>query len=243
MTAKADWTAAITATLGAFELDVELSGGDGVLALVGPNGSGKTSFLRLLAGVGSPSAVELVVSGTTLASSSRGIDVPAEQRRIGYLPQGYGLFPHLGVLDNVAFGLASGPVRMPRAQRHRKAQALLEQLGCGALAGRRVQGLSGGEQQRVALARALVLEPHLLLLDEPLAALDATSRRAVRAFLSERLEAFGRPAIVVTHDVRDIEALGARVAVLERGRVVQQGDLEALRKRPGSEFVSEFLGL
>ncbi|MGH1347072.1 MAG: ATP-binding cassette domain-containing protein [Nannocystales bacterium] len=237
------WTAAINARVGGFELDVELDGDEGVLALVGPNGSGKTSFLRLLAGVLRPSVVELSVSGTTLASSTQGIDIPAEERRIGYLPQGYGLFPHLGVLDNVGFGLASGPVRMPRAQRHEKARALLGQLGCASLAERRVQGLSGGEQQRVALARALVLEPNLLLLDEPLAALDATSRRAVRRFLTERLQAFGRPAIVVTHDVRDVEALAARVAVVERGKVVQVGDLDALRARPASEFVSEFLGL
>lgn len=237
------WSAAITATLGRFELDVELSGGDGVLALVGPNGSGKTSVLRLLAGVMKPSTVELVISDRVLASSTRRIDIPAEQRGIGYLPQGYGLFPHLGVLDNVAFGLASGPGRMPRPQRHRKANALLEQLGCASLADRRVQGLSGGEQQRVALARALVLKPSLLLLDEPLAALDATSRRAVRRFLTERLHAFGRPAIVVTHDVRDVEALGAQVAVLEGGKLVQVGDLDTLRASPGSEFVAEFLGL
>lgn len=237
------WSVSLQASIGGFSLDVELSGGAGVLALVGPNGGGKTTFLRLLAGVARPSAVEFEVSGTTLASSTRSIDIPAEARRVGYLPQGYALFPHLSVLDNVGFGLASGPVREPRAQRHRKARALLEQLGCGALADRQVQGLSGGEQQRVALARALVVEPNLLLLDEPLAALDATSRRAVRGFLTERLKDFGRPAVVATHDVRDVEALGARVAVLEGGKLVQVGELEDLREEPGSEFVSEFLGL
>ncbi len=236
------WTATIQAELDSFGLDVSLRGDADVLALVGPNGSGKTSVLRLLAGAVAPARAEIEVGDQVLASTSRGIDVPIERRRIGYVPQGYGLFPNLSAIDNVAFGLSTWPHRLAKTERHARAQRMLDELDCGGLAQRRIERLSGGEQQRIALARALVIEPNLLLLDEPLAALDATTRRTVRRFLAEHLPAFERPCVLVTHDVRDVEALAARVVVLEQGRVLQQGTLEDLRKAPASDFVAEFVG-
>ncbi len=228
------WRASVRARLGALELDVDLEGGPGVLAIVGPNGSGKTTLLRILAGAVAAQRAELVVG-------ERPLDVlPVEARGVGYVPQGFGLFPHLDVLGNVAFGLSTRGV--PRAERRERARRLLAELGCEGLAARGVHSLSGGEQQRVALARALVIEPRLLLLDEPLAALDATTRRTVRTFLAERLRAYGRPTLLVTHDPRDIAALDATVCVLEAGRAVQRGTLEALRADPATDFVAEFAG-
>ena len=236
------WRASVRATLGAFHLEVDLAGGDRVLALVGPNGSGKTTFLRALAGAIATDCAEIVVANRILESTTRGICLPVEQRRIGYVPQGYGLFPHLTVLENVAFGLSTGPAKLSRAERDQRARSMLGELACADLADRKVRGLSGGEQQRVALARALVLEPWLLLLDEPLAALDAASRRSVRRFLAQRIAAFGRPTVLVTHDARDVEAFGAEIAALEKGRVVQRGSVQSMRQAPASEFVAEFLG-
>ncbi len=234
------WQAAIRVTVGTLNLDVDLNGEAAPIALVGPNGSGKTTLLRVIAGALAPEAAEIRVGDSMLVSAQRGIDRPMEDRRIGYVPQGYRLFPHLSVLDNVAFGLSTGRRKRPRRERHQRAHALLAELGCGSLAGRRVTELSGGEQQRVALARALVVDPELLLLDEPLAALDATTRRTVRTFLADRLREFGRPSIIVTHDVRDVAALNARVYVLEGGQVVQSGTVVDLRARPATDFVAEF---
>lgn len=236
------WRASIRAQVGRCHLDVTLEGDDGVTALIGPNGSGKTTLLRLLAGALAAEAAEIQVAGRVLASTRRRVHVPVELRRIGYVPQGYGLFAHLSVLDNVAFGLSTGSRKLARRERHQKARAILQELGCASLAKRRVYGLSGGERQRIALARALVIEPELLLLDEPLAALDATTRRAVRTFLAARLRAFGRPSLLVTHDVRDVMSLDANVCALEHGRIVQTGSLDAVRREPASDFIAEFVG-
>lgn len=230
------WRVNIRADLGTSALNVELEGGLEPLALVGPNGSGKTTLLRIIAGARAVDSGEIEVGGELLLSTSRGVDVPIEARGVGYVPQGYGLFAHLRVVDNVAFGLS-----LPKVERRQKALQMLEHLQCAHLADRLPKRLSGGEQQRVALARALVREPRLLLLDEPLASLDATARRAVRTFLAERLRAMQRPSIVVTHDVRDAEALGARVCVLEGGKIVQTGTVDELRAAPGTDFVAEFV--
>jgi len=236
------WCVQVQLEVGALSLDVALDGDASPLALVGPNGSGKTTLLRAITGALRPVRGRIEVDGRSLFDSERGVDAPSERRRIGYVPQGQGLFPHLRVIDNVAFGLSSGARRRPRAARRRLALDMLQALDCDHLAGRPPVRLSGGERQRVALARALVIEPALLLLDEPLAALDATARRAVRTFLAGRLRALGRPSIVVTHDVRDVAALGARVCVLEQGCIVQRGDLAALRAAPATDFVAEFVG-
>jgi molybdate transport system ATP-binding protein len=237
------WSASVRARLGALEMDLSIEGHDGPVALVGPNGSGKTSLLRMIAGLHAPDAGSIQVEGSPVYDTSAGIDVPSEFRRIGYLPQGYGLFPHLNVLENVAFGLSTGRGRLEAAARRRAASAALEDLGCGHLAQRLPARLSGGEQQRVALARALVVGPRLLLLDEPLAALDATARRSVRGFLARHLKEVGAATLMTTHDARDVRAIGAYVHVVERGRIVQHGDLEALRAAPATDFVAEFLGL
>ena len=189
-----------------------------------------------------PRQGEFTVDGVCLFSRARNIDVPMEERRVGYVPQGYGLFPHMTVLENVCFGL-SVRGRVDAASRRAMGLAQLESLGCASLAARMPERLSGGEQQRVALARALVTEPAMVLLDEPLAALDAISRRSVRRFLSSRLAQLAQPSVIVTHDIRDVEALGADVCVLEEGRVVQSGTPDELRAAPASPFVAEFLGL
>jgi molybdate transport system ATP-binding protein len=227
------WSAQVSARVGRLSLSVALSGDAWPVLLIGENGAGKTSLLRILAGA-LPATGRITVDGRTLLDSDAGISLPPQERGIGYVPQGYGLFPHLSALDNVAFGL-TGPDRRQRAA------AMLASMDAADLADRRPRQLSGGEQQRVALARALVTRPRLLLLDEPLAALDVGSRRRMRAFLQERLA--GTPALIVTHDPRDVRGLGGEVVVLQDGAVVQSGDPEHIAAAPATPFVSEFFAM
>ena len=236
------WHVTVRARVGALELDLDLSGDDTPTAILGPNGSGKTTLLRLIAGAYRPEDGQISVGERTLFDAKRGIDLPPEQRGVGYVPQGYGLFPQLRVIDNVAFGLSTSSRRQPRAARLRAAMELLAELECAHLAERMPAALSGGEQQRVALARALLVDPRILLQDEPLSALDAAARRTLRGFLAAHLKKRGRPSIIVTHDLRDVVALGAYVCVLERGRVVQRGTAAELRQRPATDFVAEVFG-
>jgi molybdate transport system ATP-binding protein len=241
------WQVRLEARLREFTLNVELGGGNVPLAVIGPNGSGKTSILRMIAGVATPNAGLVELDGCTLFDSTRRINLPPEQRRVGYVPQGYGLFPHLSVLDNVVFGLRAraslAHTRHTANAASERAATVLAALGCEDLVQVRVRELSGGERQRVALARALVIEPRMLLLDEPIAALDVTVRRSVRLFLAQHLKAHACPAVITTHDVRDVVTLGCNVCVLERGQVVQTGSLEQLRRAPVNAFVAEFIGL
>jgi ABC-type sulfate/molybdate transport systems ATPase subunit len=232
------WQASIRMSVGTLAIDVDLRGDDAPVALIGPNGSGKTTLLRTIAGAYRPAEGVIRVADETLFDSARGVDVPPELRSVGYVPQGYGLFPHLSALDNVAFAWAARGV--PREQRRKAALGVMERMGCGHLADRSPARLSGGEQQRVALARAITAEPRMLLLDEPLAALDAPSRRSIRSYLAEHLAERRGPALVVSHEARDVRALGALVYVLERGRVVQSGTADALAGEPASEFVAAF---
>jgi molybdate transport system ATP-binding protein len=230
-------------------LDVDLHGAIGELTIeaafrtsdrptviVGPNGAGKTTLLMLILGTLKPRAGHVTLGDRRLFDRAARIDVPIERRRIGFLPQRYGLFPHLDVAGNVVYGVEGGT----RGDRRRRAATLIDELGIGALATRRPTELSGGEAQRVALARALAHRPNALLLDEPLAALDATVRHDTRRLLSEQLRILGVPTIVVTHDRADAEAFGGELLVLERGAIVQRGTLDELAARPATAFVRQF---
>jgi len=233
------WHVDVRVRIGSLDLDVTLDGEEEPVSLIGPNGSGKTTLLRTIAGAHRPEAGRIRIGEETLFESDSGVDTAPEARRVGYVPQGYGLFPHLTVLDNVAFGWLRGST-LTKEERRARAADLLDRVGCTALAHRRPTGLSGGEQQRVALARALAVQPGILLLDEPLAALDARARRGVRSYLAEYLAGRKGPALVVSHDARDVRALGGPVYVIEQGRIVQRGRTEELRAAPATEFVEAF---
>jgi molybdate transport system ATP-binding protein len=227
----------IAVRLGALDLEITLEVDERGMVLVGPNGAGKTTVLLALVGARRPARGRITIAGDVLFDGTAGIDQPIEERGLAYLPQDYALFPHLTAAGNVAFGL-----RGPRADRIDRARALLERLGAGSVADRYPGGLSGGERQRVALARALAASPRALLLDEPLAALDVESRESVRTFLVAELQAQHRPFIVIAHDREDVRAFAAPVAVLERGRVVQRGELASLEASPASTFIARLLG-
>jgi molybdate transport system ATP-binding protein len=234
-------SADLTTRLGAFELRLDLSvAGGQILAVVGPNGAGKTTALLSLLGIVTPESGRINVGEDRLFDSVGGVDVATEDRRIGYVPQDYALFPHLTARQNVAFALACRVPAQPRQERHQRAQALLDQLGVNDFGDRRPAALSGGERQRVALARALATAPQALLFDEPFAALDVTARGEVRRTLRAQLAQLGLPALVVTHDRADVEALGADVIVLEAGRIVQRGSLAQLSAAPATPYVAGF---
>jgi molybdate transport system ATP-binding protein len=219
-------------TRGAFALELDLTVEPGrTLALVGPNGAGKTSALGYLAGI-------VDGAGSITVGSRRIDDLPIEQRRIGYVFQDYLLFPHLSVRDNVAFGPRS--LGNSRARARDIAAGWLERLGLEQLADRRPEQLSGGQAQRVALARALAAEPEVLLLDEPLAALDADVRPDVRTELGAHLAHWGGITIVVTHSLTDAAALARDIVVLEAGKVTQRGSLAQLVAAPATPYVESF---
>ncbi len=224
---------AVEARLGALEVAASFEVDAGGLVLAGPNGAGKTTVLHLLLGLLHPRAGRIVLEGRVLFDAAARVDVPVEERGLGYVPQHYALFPHLTVAQNVAFGAGRGKAGAAQA-----VAAAMETFALGALASRRTDGLSGGERQRVALARALASQPRALLLDEPLAALDVAARAEVRRTLAEHLARLKLPALVVTHDPEDAAALGQRVAVLEGGKLTQYGTVAALAAAPASPFVA-----
>lgn len=213
-----------------FELALTLEV-DGSVALVGPSGAGKTTVLRAIAGLERALEGRVTVGDAVWLDTSSGIDIPAERRKVGVVFQDYALFPHLSVRENVAFGASGRPV-----------EELLERLRVGHVAGERPGGLSGGERQRVALARALARDPDVLLLDEPLSALDTHTRSHVRGQLTELLRELGLPALLVTHDFEDAAALADRIGVLGAGRLLQIGTASELVSSPVDGFVADFTG-
>jgi molybdate transport system ATP-binding protein len=203
-----------------FALDVEFTAPPGVTILFGASGSGKTLTLKAIAGIVRPDAGHISVGGETLFDSARGVNLPIRARRVGYVFQNLALFPHLTARENVEFPAG----RLPRAERRERAMSLLEQFKIAHAAGRRPRDISGGEAQRVALARALAAEPRLLLLDEPLSALDEPTKLDIVADLREMNRNLRLPVLYVTHSRDEALALGERAIVYGRGRVVAAGE-------------------
>jgi molybdate transport system ATP-binding protein len=221
-------------------LDLDVHAGE-VVALVGPNGAGKSTALRALAGLLALHEGRVELDGRLLADTSQRLHLPAHERGVGVVFQDHLLFPHLSVLDNVAFGLTARG--RPRAQARAAAAAWLARMELAPFAGARPRTLSGGQAQRVALARALATDPGLLLLDEPMAALDARTRLLVRGELRRHLQAFDGATVVVTHDPVDAAVLADRLVVVEDGRVVQSGTPVDVATRPRTDYVARLVGL
>jgi len=218
---------------------VELEVGAGeCLALAGPSGAGKTTVLRVAAGLVRPERGAVEAHGETWLDTACGIDVPPERRRCGYVFQEYALFPHLNAWQNVAYPLRG----LRRPERRERALELLERFGLRSLAEARPRTLSGGERQRVAVARALARRPDVLLLDEPLSALDARTRASASRELAAVLREVEAPALLVTHDFGEAAQLGDRVGVIDAGRIVQEGTATELAAEPRSAFVADFTG-
>ncbi len=209
-----------------------------VLALLGPSGSGKTSVLRVILGFATPETGTVRLSGEVASQEGRLLVLP-EDRGLAVVFQDLALWPHLSVAGNLAFGLDSKGV--PRAERDGRIRAMLERVGLAGKEQSHPGQLSGGERQRVAIARALVLQPRAVLLDEPLSNLDVGLKRELLSVFRDLLKEHRTTALYVTHDLREAAALGDRIAVMEQGRVVQEGTLDSLRARPASSFVRALL--
>ncbi len=234
-------SAVIRATRGNFRLDVSFDVADGeTLAVLGPNGAGKSTILRCLLGLVPLDTGRIFLGDHVLEDTTNNLYVEPENRRVGAVFQDYLLFRHLSVIDNVAFGLRARGAKKESARL--TARAHLERFEVEHLADRRPSQLSGGEAQRVALARALAVDPKVLLLDEPLAALDVTTRRTVRDELSLFLSAFGGPRLIVTHDPADARRLADRVLIVEHGSVVQHGSILDVMRDPATPYVAALFG-
>jgi molybdate transport system ATP-binding protein len=234
--------ARVELTLGTLHLDVRLDVPPGpVVGLLGPNGAGKTTLLRALAGLLPLDRGRVVLDGVVLEDAERGLRLPAEARPVGVVFQDYLLFPHLSALENVAFGLRSRGV--PKVEARRRAGEWLTRVGLADHAHARPGALSGGQAQRVALARALATEPRLLLLDEPLAALDASTRLETRRELRRRLERFEGVRLLVTHDPLEAFALAEELVVVEDGHISQTGTPTEICERPRSRYVADLVGV
>ena len=219
-----------------FTLGLSLEVGIETLVLIGYSGCGKSTMLRLLAGLLDADSGRVELDGRVLLDTETGRNLPPEGRNVGFLVQSYALFPHLSVTSNVAYGIS----HLDRDEQARQVEEALDFVGIRYLAGAMPRNLSGGEQQRVALARALARRPSFLLLDEPLSALDVTTRTRVRSELREILENLAIPSIVVTHDYEDARILGNKIAVMERGRILQAGTAAEISRYPANTFVAAF---
>ncbi|MGH8915008.1 MAG: sulfate/molybdate ABC transporter ATP-binding protein [Acidimicrobiia bacterium] len=226
---------------GSFRLELSLSISPGkTVALLGPNGAGKSTALAAIAGLLPIESGRITLAGRTMDDPTAGVFVAPEERKVGVVFQDYLLFPHLPVIENVAFGLRSR--RVGRRQAMARAGEWLERMGLSPLSSRKPAELSGGQAQRVALARALVIEPDLLLLDEPLSALDVTIRAQLRRALAEHLEGFTGPRLIITHDPAEAFLLAEEIHVVENGSVSQTGSADDIRLRPRTAYAADLAG-
>ncbi len=234
--------ARVRTQLGTLGLDCDVAVEAGAtVAILGPNGAGKTTLLRTVAGLVPIDQGRVVCDESVFEDTATGTRLTPEARRVGFMFQDHGLFPHLSVLDNVAFGLRARGV--DRTAAHAKAHEWLERVDLGSYAGTRPSALSGGQSQRAALARVLVTDPRVLLLDEPLAAVDASGRLDLRRALREHLSGFIGVRLIVTHDPVEAASLAERVIVLEEGRVTQEGSFDDVSARPRSAWIARMAGL
>ncbi|ETX06460.1 MAG: hypothetical protein ETSY2_16990 [Candidatus Entotheonella gemina] len=220
-----------------FELDIAFAVDGELTILFGPSGSGKSLTLQAIAGILQPDAGYIDLDGRAVFDSRKRLNVAPQQRRVGYVPQHYALFPHLTVEDNIGFGLTG----LPRRERHQRVAELVDLFDLQALVRRRPRQLSGGQQQRVALARTLAIRPRILLLDEPFAALDVSLRSALREELKQVQARSGVNMLMVTHDLADVYALGQRVIVYDAGRIIQQGSRDEIFFQPANHRVAAFV--
>jgi molybdate transport system ATP-binding protein len=234
--------AKVSTHLGTLRLhcDVEVDAGVTV-AVLGPNGAGKTTLLRVIAGLVPIEEGHVEVDGVVFDDAASGIHMTPEARRVGFVFQDHGLFPHLSVLDNIAFGLRARGI--DRRVANTRAAEWLERVDLGSYASSRPSALSGGQSQRAALARVLVTDPQVLLLDEPLAAVDASGRLELRRALREHLSSFAGVRLLITHDPLEAASLAERVVVLEDGRVTQEGSFTDVTSRPRSAWIATMAGL
>src|SRR5438445_242475 len=221
-----------------FELDLAISLPPGITILFGASGAGKTTLLDCIAGLARPDAGRIAIAESTLFDSSLGINVPPQRRRVGYVFQDLALFPHLSVEGNVEYGLSA----LEGQERGRRSAAILESFRIAHLRARRPGQISGGERQRVALARALVIDPGILLLDEPLAALDAAIKSKIVHDLRTWNQEHRVPVVYVTHSREEVFALGERAIVIENGRVIAQGTPHQVMSAPQHETVAQLAG-
>jgi molybdate transport system ATP-binding protein len=222
----------------AFTLEAEFKTSAGFTMLLGPSGCGKTTLLNCVAGFVRPDAGRITLGARVLFDSSSGVDVPVPQRHLGYMFQNLALFPHMTVEQNVQYGL----VKLPADERRARMMAMLESFRIPHLVARKPSQISGGERQRVALARSLVTNPAILLLDEPLSALDAASKSKILDDLRDWNAAHGIPILYVTHSPQEAFAVGERVVVLQSGRILARGTPQDVLSKPRHETIAQIVG-
>jgi iron(III) transport system ATP-binding protein len=223
-------------------LDFDIPEGK-LFTLLGPSGCGKTTTLRMIAGLERPTAGRITIAGRVVYDGAARVFEPANRRPIGMVFQSYAIWPHMSVIENVAFPLSVGAGRLPRGEAHARAARMLDLVGLGELANRPATTLSGGQQQRVALARALVREPKVLLLDEPLSNLDAQLRERMRAEIRAVQQQLGITAVYVTHDQSEALAISDLIMLMDKGAIVETGVPQEIYRRPRAEFTANFIGV